>query len=368
MQASVGMPVLMLDRQGHFGDKPDSKHGNLRAVICEAMSERECSDPDLNRELTQYNEYWAIDDMGLRDANSGVAWADKYEEMADEYRVIDKNGKAKRLRSDANIAFAGIIKPDMEFMQTLSEEEQFTFLSDSLDCVRKIYEKRGMKINMSVVHVDEGNPHVHYFGYDPEYKMSDKLKMPFYRALNVTEYPKMMQARGWDVKELTGYLEATQGMSESEKEEYKAKKRADRKAGKTSKAYKTEKAAANKLKEAEELERSVQKRQTGLIRAKKQAMAEIQAERDKMRSEASQSLTEAYEQAEQIKRQAMAEAEAIKKQAYEQARRQAMTEYMALPEQTKRYAKQWEKHLQTRENLDSVGQTDNKGRGYEFGF
>ena len=90
MQASVGMPVMMLDRQSHFSNKVSYKHGNLRAVLCEAMSERRCNDPDLNRDLTEYNEYWAIDDRGLRNSSSGEAWADEYERMADEYRIVDK--------------------------------------------------------------------------------------------------------------------------------------------------------------------------------------------------------------------------------------------------------------------------------------
>jgi hypothetical protein len=69
---------------------------------------------------------------------------------------------------------------------------------------------------------------MHYAGHDSHYKLSHKAKLPLYNDLN-TAYPKAMQRLGWDVKELTGYKEETKGMDDDELEDYKFRKRKERK-------------------------------------------------------------------------------------------------------------------------------------------
>ena len=61
MSFSIGTPVMMLDRNNHFGEN-SKKHGNARAVLCEAMSERQCKDEDLDKSLTKTNTYYMFDD------------------------------------------------------------------------------------------------------------------------------------------------------------------------------------------------------------------------------------------------------------------------------------------------------------------
>lgn len=233
MGARVGIPMMKLDRQTHYGKK-NSKSGNARAIANEALEERYSSDPDLNRELTEDNQY-----LGYR---SGNELADYWEKLADEYTVTDKNGNKKKLRADAGIAFAGIIKPDTAFMQSLSEDEQERFLDDSMETVKDMLEKRGMVLDSAVLQWDEYTPHIHFFGHDPEYKLGKKLGLPLYRALNETEYPKRMRELGWDVEALKGYdVEATKSMTDEELTEYKANHRAQKKkGGKSSAEYKAD--------------------------------------------------------------------------------------------------------------------------------
>ena len=382
MGARVGMPTMKLDRCNHFG-KEDSHSGNARAVLCEAFDERCSSDPDLDSTKTDGNIYWQMSEDGEA-IESGNELADMYEKMADNYRVVDKNGKEKKLRSDAGIAFAGIIKPDSEYMETLSYVNQIQFLRDSVECIEKIYEKRGMKICGVVMHLDEATPHVHYTGYDPEYKLGKKLGLKLYRALNVTEYPKMMKSKGWDVEELTGYLEDIEGMKEDEIQEYKAKRRKERKSGKTSKAYKTEKDAERALQEAEdareraealrlstlternnadrdhtEILKSAREERETVLSDKKALEDEIKAlktkkdtlslEVDKIDSTVSERLTEAKKQATEIIENAKKEAEKIKKQsqasidvekeAYKNAKKVLDTQAKNVPEDFVKWSK-----------------------------
>lgn len=238
-QASVGLPVLKLDRQNHFG-KGAKNCGNCRAVLMEMLEERQSSDNDLDRSMTQNNQYYKYGDMSYK---NGAELADMLEDSAAKFRTRDKNGKEKQLRSDANIAFAGIIKPDKEFMDSLTAEEQHKFLTDALTCVSAIFSKRKMTMLTAVMHVDEGNPHVHYAGYDPAYKLGKKIDLKLFEALHHTEFPQMMENKGWHIKPPeNGYKEATQGMSADELEEYKQNKRNNKsKNGRKSKEYKADK-------------------------------------------------------------------------------------------------------------------------------
>lgn len=241
MGYKVGIPCLKLDRQNHFGNK--SKHsGNARAVVCEALEERYCSDDDLNRDLTQQNEYFF--DEGNERFKSGNSLCDEWEKRANDYKVIDKNGKQKNLRSDAGIGFALIIKPEKEFMDSLSLEEQEKFLDASDEVIEQILETHGLVIDCGVRHKDEGNMHDHIFGYDPEYKLGKKLGLPLYHELN-NEYPKRMRQLGYDIDALRGYdVEKANEMTDNELDDYKKRHRAERKAhGRSSAEIKAEKKA-----------------------------------------------------------------------------------------------------------------------------
>ena len=168
----VGMPILLL-KQGNGKTK---RSGNAKAVALEALEERYSSDPDLDRTKTKDNIYM---DGGFR---SGIALSEYWRKQAEAFRVIDKNGKEKKLRSDASIAFANILKPDKEFMDSLTSEQQMIFLNDLIDITKEAYTKQGIKVDTTVIQVDEGNPHVHLFGHDPQYKLGKKLNLKFLKS------------------------------------------------------------------------------------------------------------------------------------------------------------------------------------------
>lgn len=307
----VGAPVLKLDRQAH---KQGQRAGNVRAVCLEALGERAGEDPDIDREKTKDNIYYG-------DFRSGQELAEHYENMASEYVVTDKNGKEKRLRSDAGIAFAGIIKPLSDDFDKFSRKKQLAFLKDSLEVVRGIYAVRGMDIDQAVVHVDEGCPHLHYFGHDPEYKLGKKLGLKLYDALN-REYPEEMRKRGWPVDSLTGWKEATAGMTEEQKEEYKAKK-PRKKHGRSSKEYKAEKRLEKLEAKNAELEqmtdgpipkavyRKAQQRKEEAQKQAEEAKAE-QQEAEAKRDEAEKQAEEAQQRAAEARQQVEASRDTMK--------------------------------------------------------
>lgn len=231
----IGIPVLRL-KAGYGGGKHS---GNARSVAMEALKERYCKDPDLDRDLTEENPY-------LEDGfTSGKELADYWEQEAAEYRITDKNGKQKKLRSDASIGFAYIVKPDEEYMESLSEEDQMRMLEDAAEITIGIFRKRGLVIDAGVVHVDERNPHMHIFGHDPEYKLGKKIDIRLFGELN-RDVPKLMRERGWDIQDCAGYdLEAVSQMTPEEKAEYTAKRIEEKKGkhGVSSELYKANKIA-----------------------------------------------------------------------------------------------------------------------------
>ena len=270
---------MKLDRCNHFGKKNEHS-GNAKAVTCEALEERYSSDADLDREMTAENLYYGF--------TSGEALTAHWEQMADAYRVIDKNGKEKKLRSDAGIGFAGICKPEMDFMDSLEDDEIEKFMEDSSEVIQEIYEKRGCVIDSIVIHYDEGNPHLHYFGHDPEYKLGRKIGLKLYTALNDTEYPKQMRQHGWDIDPLTGYQEAIKDMTEDEITEYKKRRKADRKKkhGLSSTEYKANKKSNNIISEANVSARMIKKKAELEAQLEKAgALAELEKQKTQLKAQ-----------------------------------------------------------------------------------
>lgn len=259
---SCGMPVMKLDRQNHFGKKSE-RSGNARAIVKEAWEERQSSDSDLDRSLTPDNIYF-----GFR---SGEKLADYWEQLADDYRVTDKHGKQRKLRADAGIGFAGIIKPEKAYMDKLTRQQQEAFFRDALGVVSKIYASEGLKIDAAVIQVDEGCTHMHYAGHDPDYQLGKKLGLPLFYRLN-REFPEKMREKGWAIKNLTGYPEATAGKTEAEKTAYKRKRRAERrKHGRSSSEYKASKDREAAERARQEAQETLQKAQETLQKAQELA-------------------------------------------------------------------------------------------------
>ena len=156
MSISVGIPTMMLDRATH---KPgDNKHGNMKAVLKEGLPDengvRKCHDEDYRPEDTKNNFC-----LGAVQNVTADAICNYWEMLADDYRVKvnTKNGvKERKLREDADIGMALIVKPEMSAMQAMTPDRQIEFLEDSYEAMNKVFYKHGLLIDVGVVHLDEG--------------------------------------------------------------------------------------------------------------------------------------------------------------------------------------------------------------------
>ncbi|EGH7156678.1 TPA: plasmid recombination protein [Escherichia coli] len=92
------------------------------------------------------------------------------EQMAEDYYnntyTVDKNGKQKRLRSDASIILAGVISIDRKDEEIWSDYKK--------DAFKFLREKYGDKLKCVIEHVDEAHPHIHFYALeDPGGKLND---------------------------------------------------------------------------------------------------------------------------------------------------------------------------------------------------
>ncbi len=258
MGYKVGNPVLKCDRKDHFGKK-DKRSGNATGILKEALPDEEtglriCKDPDFDPSKTKDNLYFYFNEekQGF-EISEGPIYSNKmidyWNEMADSYKVKDKNGKEKKLRSDAVIGFAGVCKPEKAFMNTLDKSEQIKFFSDAIDVLNEVYAKKGMAIDYATIHFDEGVPHMHYGGHDDKFTLGKKIGLPLYAELNKGSFPDMMRSRGWELDNLYGFQEEIDGKTDEEVEEIKKKKKETRSGGKSSLEYKVQKEVEKRLAE-----------------------------------------------------------------------------------------------------------------------
>lgn len=246
MGFNCGMPVLTLDNLAH---KSGDKHGNAKKVVYEAFEERQGKDSDIDRARTADNIYFSFE-HGEKAFRKGEELYNYWQAQADSHTCV-ANGKERKMRSDAKIGFTGIIKPDADYINNMTHDEQMRFCKDAMGIVLDIYKKQGLTIDAAVIHVDEMATHIHYFGHDESYKMSKKVNLGLYDKLN-REFPARMRGKGWELNDLTGYKEATSGMTDDELHEYKAKKRSERRErhNKSSQEYKADKEAKKVLETA----------------------------------------------------------------------------------------------------------------------
>lgn len=252
--AKVGIPYLKLDTQNHYveKEKKDKHSGNARAVILEGLEERQSSDPDLKQERTVLNKYYGI--------RSGEELVTMLETSAAEYVITDSRGRKRHLRNNANIAFACICKPESEYINSLTKEQQEQFFDDSYEVMSQMLEARGLVVDAAVVHYDEGSPHMHIYGHDPAYNMGRKFDLNMREQMNRGYYPVEMRKRGWDVEDLPRNYDPEKAkiLSKEELKEYKKECRANRKQhGKSAKTYKADKDAARIKADAEKQARQI---------------------------------------------------------------------------------------------------------------
>lgn len=84
---------------------------------------------------------------------------DQVEKLAYEYhentKIQDKNGKEKKLRSDANILLAGVISLNRDNIEIWEE-----YKNDSIQYLKNKYGKNLISV---IEHTDEANPHIHFY-------------------------------------------------------------------------------------------------------------------------------------------------------------------------------------------------------------
>lgn len=84
---------------------------------------------------------------------------DEVEKLAYEYhentKLTDKNGKEKKLRSDANILLAGVV--------SLNRENEGIWDEYKNDAIAFLSNKYGKKLVSVIEHTDEANPHFHFY-------------------------------------------------------------------------------------------------------------------------------------------------------------------------------------------------------------
>lgn len=223
MGIKIGMPMLKLKRGAASG-----KHaGNLRAIAMEAGEERASKtkslDPsrnDLNLHLGPYSKGW--------DAMQAIE--DEVAAYEVEYKKTSHLGRG--LRSDAAVAVAFIVKPDGEWINSKTPEEQERFFSDSYEVLRELGIVNDEDVRMRERPLDEGAPHEHIISmaYDKDGELAESrvVNLKTFGKLN-RDYPKRMCERGWPVDELKAYdPEAVKDMADEEKKAYKEERIRDK--------------------------------------------------------------------------------------------------------------------------------------------
>lgn len=258
---SVGIPMLFLDRQPHYNEPVNSKHGNIRGVAGEALPNsegvRKCKDEDFRPELTCKNRYLSDNEM------TSDELLDYWDDLASNHKVQvkTKNGIRERgLREDAVIGFAMAIKPAGEEWDNLSIRRQHEFLKDSLEALEEVFKKYKVKVDVCYEHRDERNMHAHLLGHDDDFRLSKKLGIAFFHDLNHGLYVEEMEKRGWKIKpKEQNYQEDIEKCTTTEEKlAYRKARKAQRAKthGLSSKDYKAEK----KMQEAEKLKKEYEEK------------------------------------------------------------------------------------------------------------
>ncbi|MDD6991766.1 MAG: plasmid recombination protein [Oscillospiraceae bacterium] len=106
--------------------------------------------------------------------------------------------KQKKIRIDAVVMCATIIKPPKEFMSTLTQEQQQQFFIDAVEKFKSIVGSDNVK--SVVVHYDELVPHAHIFWQpvteDGRLCAKEMHNLHFLGTLN-REMPKYLREKGW---------------------------------------------------------------------------------------------------------------------------------------------------------------------------
>lgn len=280
----VGIPVMKLHA------------GTLNAVIREAWirdegEQRNCSDSAYDPSRTAENVYL----LGARRATDLIR---RIENRKQEYETA----RRRKMRKDAVLAVAGIVKPNGNQFRLLSQTEQMRFFQDSLDILQAPDFFNG-HVEGCVVQMDEGIPHIHWvatpIALDGSWSAKKVLNLRMLNKLN-SLYPEKMRQRGWDVESLVKFDEEQyKSLSPEEKAAYVDRKKAEKRThGLSSAQYKAKREAdkvreaANKAARAEE--EAARKRAAAAIAVAKEVTEQAfsQAEEAKKAAETAQKAQE----------------------------------------------------------------------------
>ena len=259
MGVHISSPTIKLNNVG----TTSKKCGDLKKVSAEALSERQGLDRDIDQSRASLNLYEGYASSAELMAYSKAHIAELNEKAAAE-------GKRK-IRSDAVVMVATVLKPPAHFMNGLSREDQIRLLKDGVEGFANIVGEANVK--SAAYHFDEQGSHVHVFWEpmtaDGRLSAKEAVSLKTFSRIN-KELPQFMRARGWDIEDCKSYDEAEERakrktLGEAEYRKQTAEKRA--KNGRSSYKYKAEAEEARRKAEAEveELETAVSDLRTQVI-------------------------------------------------------------------------------------------------------
>ena len=259
MGVHISSPTIKLNNVG----TTSKKCGDLKKVSAEALSERQGLDRDIDQSRASLNLYEGYASSAELMAYSKAHIAELNEKAAAE-------GKRK-IRSDAVVMVATVLKPPAHFMNGLSREEQIRLLKDGVEGFANIVGEANVK--SAAYHFDEQGSHVHVFWEpmtaDGRLSAKEAVSLKTFSRIN-KELPQFMRARGWDIEDCKAYDEAEERakrktLGEAEYRKQTAEKRARN--GRSSYKYKAEAEEARRKAEAEieELETAVSDLRTQVI-------------------------------------------------------------------------------------------------------
>lgn len=220
MSWKIGAPSLKLNNAG----VKSKSCGDFRSVAREALEEREGHDPDINKDLAALNEY-----QGYRTAAELLQYS---QDHVDQLR----DARGRKLRKDAVVMCATVLKPPAAMMAGLPEEKQKQFLNDAYEIFAEIVGSENVKSRAD--HFDELGAHTHVF-WEPMTEggrlcAKECHNLKFFGRVN-RELPEKLREKGWDIADCEMYDAA-----EKEYQEEKQKTSEKKKSGRSSHAFKAE--------------------------------------------------------------------------------------------------------------------------------
>lgn len=306
MGVMIGMPCLKLSNNGGSG-----KHtGCFIKVAGEGLSERKGLDTDIDQSrshLNHYEGYSSAAELEQYSVNHIKVINEQREKqlskLKEEYNqkisnAADENEKAhlkkelrskqadfRKIRNDAIIMVATLIKPPAHWINRFSADDQTKFFEDALAKVKEIVGQNNIK--SVAVHYDELGPHMHIFWEpmtdDGRLSAKERVNLAFYNRLN-QEMPQHMRDHGWEIDDCHCYDKAEEMKLREElgeKEYNKRRNERKHKNGRDSLAFKIE-AEEKKAKAIEETSQMIKNTQATI---EKMVMDEQEKCRDNINRE-----------------------------------------------------------------------------------